>query len=115
MGLPRVTVVGGGLAGCECALALAARGIPVELHEMRPETMSPAHHTGHLAELVCSNSLKATRIDSAAGLLKVELERMGSALLSCAREAAVPRRRRARGRPGSGSRLPSRPASPRSP
>ena len=90
MGLPRVTVVGGGLAGCECALTLAARGIPVELHEMRPETMSPAHHTGHLAELVCSNSLKATRIDSAAGLLKAELERMGSALLSCAREAAVP-------------------------
>lgn len=90
MGLPRVTVVGGGLAGCECALALAARGIPVELYEMRPETMSPAHHTGHLAELVCSNSLKATRIDSAAGLLKAELERMGSTLLSCAREAAVP-------------------------
>ena len=90
MGLPRVTVVGGGLAGCECALALAARGIPVELHEMRPETMSPAHHTGHLAELVCSNSLKATRRDSAAGLLKEELRRMGCSLLACAEETAVP-------------------------
>lgn len=85
-----VTVVGGGLAGSECACQLADRGVRVRLIEMRPDTMSPAHHTGHLAELVCSNSFKATRTDSAAGLLKDELERMGSILLSCARQASVP-------------------------
>lgn len=66
----RVTVVGGGLAGCECACQLADRDIPVVLHEMRPCVSSPAHRTDGLAELVCSNSLKSTRIDSAAGLLK---------------------------------------------
>lgn len=86
----RVTVVGGGLAGCECACQLAGRGIPVTLHEMRPQTASPAHHTASLAELVCSNSFKSTRPDSAAGLLKEELSRMGSVLVSCARAAAVP-------------------------
>lgn len=85
-----VTVVGGGLAGCECACQLADRGIPVTLHEMRPQTASPAHHTASLAELVCSNSFKSTRPDSAAGLLKEELSRMGSVLVSCARAAAVP-------------------------
>lgn len=90
MGFDSVTVVGGGLAGSECALQLARRGVPVKLYEMRPATPSPAHRTDWLAELVCSNSLKATRIDSAAGLLKEELTRMGSVLLSCAREAAVP-------------------------
>lgn len=86
----RVTVVGGGLAGCECACQLADRGIPVTLHEMRPQTASPAHHTASLAELVCSNSFKSTRPDSAAGLLKEELSRMGSVLVSCARAAAIP-------------------------
>lgn len=90
MTLPTVTVVGGGLAGSECALDLARRGVPVRLIEMRPETPSAAHHTGHLAELVCSNSLKATRRDSAAGLLKEELRRMGCSLLACAEETAVP-------------------------
>lgn len=85
-----VTVVGGGLAGSECALQLARRGVPVTLYEMRPKVSSPAHRTDGFAELVCSNSLKATRIDSAAGLLKEELTRMGSVVLSCAREAAVP-------------------------
>ena len=90
MSFERVTVVGGGLAGCECACQLADRGIPVTLQEMRPEVSGPAHQTGFLAELVCSNSLKSTRIDSAAGLLKEELRRMGSVLLSCAERAAVP-------------------------
>ena len=87
----RVTVVGGGLAGCECACQLADRDIPVVLHEMRPCVSSPAHRTDGLAELVCSNSLKSTRIDSAAGLLKEELRRMGSVLLSCAERAPFPR------------------------
>lgn len=90
MAFDMVTVIGGGLAGCECACQLADRGVPVRLCEMRPEAASPAHHTAGLAELVCSNSLKSTRRDSAAGLLKEELERMGSVLLGCARRAAVP-------------------------
>ena len=85
-----VSVVGGGLAGCECTCQLADRGIPVRLYEMRPAASSPAHRTDKLAELVCSNSLKSTRPDSAAGLLKEELRRMGSVLLSCAERAAVP-------------------------
>ena len=85
-----IDVIGGGLAGCECACQLADRGIAVRLHEMRPLTPSSAHQTEHLAELVCSNSLKSTRPDSAAGLLKEELTRMGSVLLRCAHEAAVP-------------------------
>ena len=86
----QVTVVGGGLAGSECALSLAARGVPVKLIEMRPVRTSPAHKTGDLAELVCSNSLKSTRVDSAAGLLKAELDLMGSKLLPLAKASAVP-------------------------
>lgn len=85
-----VTVVGAGLAGSECALQLARRGVRVRLVEQRPVHMTGAHHTDGLAELVCSNSLKATRTDSAAGLLKAELELMGSRLLDIARECAVP-------------------------
>ncbi len=74
----------------ECAIQLADRGFAVKLCEMRPQVSSPAHHTDYLAELVCSNSFKSTRPDSAAGLLKAELERMGSVLLDCAHRAAVP-------------------------
>lgn len=85
-----VTIVGAGLAGSECALQLARRGVRVRLCEQRPLATTEAHHTDGLAELVCSNSLKATRRDSAAGLLKAELELMGSELLACAREASVP-------------------------
>lgn len=85
-----VSVVGGGLAGCECALSLADRGIAVVLYEQRPGGAAPAHHTDGLAELVCSNSLKSTRPDSAAGLLKEELRRMGSRLLPMAMRCAVP-------------------------
>lgn len=88
--IEKVTVVGAGLAGCECALQLARRGVRVRLVEQRPKKSSPAHHTAGMAELVCSNSLKSLRRDSAAGLLKAELELMGSELLSCARQAAVP-------------------------
>ncbi|QWT17039.1 methylenetetrahydrofolate--tRNA-(uracil(54)-C(5))-methyltransferase (FADH(2)-oxidizing) TrmFO [Collinsella sp. zg1085] len=84
-----VHIIGGGLAGCECALQLAARGCSVQLYEMRPALSSPAHHTDSLAELVCSNSLKSTRYDSAAGTLKRELKVLGSKLLAYAEQARV--------------------------
>lgn len=84
-----VTIVGGGLAGSEAALDLANRGIAVRLMEMRPHRQTPVHHGDGLAELVCSNSLKSTKPDSAAGLLKEELSRLGSPLLRAARECAV--------------------------
>ena len=86
---PTVTVIGGGLAGCEAAWALAERGVPVRLIEMKPHRRSPAHRTDELAELVCSNSLKAARIDSAAGLLKEEMRRLGSVCLQAADESRV--------------------------
>lgn len=85
-----VVVVGGGLAGSECALSLAARGIPVRLYEQRPQGNAPAHATDKLAELVCSNSLKSTKPDSAAGLLKTELKMLGSRLMRIALDCAVP-------------------------
>ena len=65
-----VTVLGAGLAGCEAAWQLSRRGFPVTLYEMTPQKFSPAHHSQGFAELICSNSFKASRIDSAAGLLK---------------------------------------------
>lgn len=89
MDSPAVSVIGAGLAGCECALTLADKGIAVELYEMRPYRMTPAHTGESLAELVCSNSLKSMRSDSAAGLLKSELDALGSHLLCYARESAV--------------------------
>ena len=85
-----VTVLGAGLAGCEAAWQLARRGIPVVLYEMKPQKFSPAHKSQGLAELICSNSLKASRIDSAAGLLKEEMRRLGSLLVPCAEQCAVP-------------------------
>ena len=85
-----VTVIGGGLAGSECALQLAKRGIRTRLFEQRPGGSAPAHHTDRLAELVCSNSLKSLREESAAGLLKYELTEMGSRLMEFARASAVP-------------------------
>ena len=84
-----VTVVGAGMAGCEAAWAVASAGIPVTLYEMKPVKFSPAHHSPDFAELVCSNSLKASRIDSAAGLLKEEMRRLGSLLVPCAEKCAV--------------------------
>jgi methylenetetrahydrofolate--tRNA-(uracil-5-)-methyltransferase len=87
---PTVTVVGAGLAGSECALQLASRGVKVKLCEQRPEKTTDAHHTALPAELVCSNSLKQTRMDSAAGLLKHELSEMGSFVLKAAYDNAVP-------------------------
>ncbi len=85
-----VTVIGGGLAGCEAAFQLAVRGVPVTLHEMRPAVSSPAHHTDRLAELVCSNSFKSQDPATASGMLKTELIAMGSLIMRCARHAAVP-------------------------
>lgn len=86
----RVLVVGGGLAGVEAAWALANRGVPVTIAEMKPKKHSPAHKTDMLAELVCSNSLKAQRVGSAAGLLKAEMEILGSICVECAKKCSVP-------------------------
>lgn len=85
-----VTVVGGGLAGCEAAWQLASAGVTVRLVEMRPRTSTPAHRTGDLAELVCSNSLRSDNPENAVGLLKREMEAMGSLVLAAARAAALP-------------------------
>lgn len=84
-----VNVIGAGLAGCEAAWQLAQTGINVRLYEMKPEKYSPAHKYGGFAELVCSNSLKAARIESAAGLLKYEMEMLGSLTVPCAKENSV--------------------------
>lgn len=85
-----VHIVGGGLAGSECAWQLARRGVPVVLHEMRPVQPTPAHKTGDLAELVCSNSLRSDDPLHAAGLLKREMEAFDSLVIAAARTAAVP-------------------------
>jgi len=85
-----VTVVGAGLAGSEAAWQVAQRGVPVILCEMRPERMTPAHETDLFAELVCSNSLKSMLLTSAHGVLKHELRLLGSLILRCAGEHAVP-------------------------
>ncbi len=87
--MKNVTVIGAGLAGSEAAWQLAERGIAVTLIEMKPLKRSPAHKSDNFAELVCSNSLKAARIDSAAGLLKEEMRRLGSLLLSVTDKCSV--------------------------
>ncbi len=85
-----VNVFGAGLAGCEAAYQLAKRGIKVKLYDMKPHKKTPAHSNDKLAELVCSNSLKARRVESAAGLLKEEMRRLDSLLVRCADQCAVP-------------------------
>ena len=85
----KVTVLGAGLAGCEAALWLAGKGVQVDLYEQKPMHFSPAHKSEGFAELICSNSLKAERLDSASGLLKEEMRRMGSQLLQAAEVARV--------------------------
>ncbi|HEV3087975.1 MAG TPA: methylenetetrahydrofolate--tRNA-(uracil(54)-C(5))-methyltransferase (FADH(2)-oxidizing) TrmFO [Candidatus Elarobacter sp.] len=85
-----VTIIGGGLAGSEAAWQAARRGASVVLYEMRPHKHGPAHHTGTLAELVCSNSLRGAALENAVGLLKEELARLDSLIVTSAREAAVP-------------------------
>ncbi|MBP3684202.1 MAG: methylenetetrahydrofolate--tRNA-(uracil(54)-C(5))-methyltransferase (FADH(2)-oxidizing) TrmFO [Oscillospiraceae bacterium] len=84
-----VKVIGAGLAGSEAAWQLANRGIDVELYEMKPKKMSPAHHSEDFAELVCSNSLRGDRLENAVGLLKEELRRVGSLILECAEATRV--------------------------
>ena len=85
-----ITVIGGGLAGCEAAWQAAERGISVRLYEMRPEVSTGAHTGGNLGELVCSNSLGSNLKDRASGVLKEELRLAGSLLVDCAETAAVP-------------------------
>ena len=86
----RLTVIGAGLAGCEAAYAAAQRGVPVTLKEMKPQKFTAAHRSPLFAELVCSNSLKASRIESAAGLLKAEMKALGSLCVPIAEKCAVP-------------------------
>ena len=85
-----ITVVGGGLAGCEAAWQIARHGLPVRLYEMRPVRQTPAHRSEQLAEIVCSNSLKSDQPYNASWLLKEELRRQGSILMQIADSVRVP-------------------------
>ena len=85
-----INVIGAGLSGCEAAMQIAKRGVKVRLYEMKPLKKTPAHHTDLFGELVCSNSLKAMRVESAAGLLKEEMRRLDSFLMKCADKCKVP-------------------------
>lgn len=86
----QVTVIGGGLAGCEAAFQLAERGVAVRLVEMKPHKRTPAQTSDHLAELVCSNSMRGASLGNAVGLLKEELRRAGSLVLRAADATSVP-------------------------
>ena len=86
----KAAVIGAGLAGCEAAKQLSRAGIPTYLYEMKPKEFSPAHKSENFAELVCSNSLKAERLNSAAGLLKAEMERLSSVCVAAAKKTRVP-------------------------
>ena len=88
--MSKVAVIGGGFAGVECASQIAKRGIDVDLFEMKPTKYSPAHKSADLCELVCSNSFKAIRVESASGLLKAEMKILGSVCVECAEKSAVP-------------------------
>lgn len=85
-----INVIGAGLAGCEAAMQIASQNIKVHLYEMKPNKKSPAHHSDLFGELVCSNSLKAMRVESSAGLLKEEMRRLNSFLMKCADQCRVP-------------------------
>ena len=88
--MEKVVVIGAGLAGSEAAWQLANQGVQVTLYEMRPKQKSPAHHTDHFAELVCSNSLRGAGLENAVGLLKEEMRRLGSLIMEAADACAVP-------------------------
>ncbi|GKU78615.1 methylenetetrahydrofolate--tRNA-(uracil-5-)-methyltransferase TrmFO [Paenibacillus sp. L3-i20] len=90
MSQQKVTVIGAGLAGSEAAWQIASQGVPVVLYEMRPVRQTPAHHTNNFAELVCSNSLRANGLANAVGVLKEEMRRLDSIILSSADQHAVP-------------------------
>ena len=85
-----ITIIGGGLAGCEAAWQAASQGVPVTLHEMRPVRPTAVHKTDRLAELVCSNSLRGDKLDNAVGLLKEEMRRLGSLIMRAAEASRVP-------------------------
>ncbi len=85
-----LTIIGGGLAGCEAAWQAANLGVKATLYEMRPKVMTPVHKTGKLSELVCSNSLRSDLIDKPAGLLKEEMRRLDSIIIRCADQSALP-------------------------
>lgn len=87
---PHVTIIGGGLAGCDAAWQVARLGVPVRLYEMRPRRPTPVHRTDRLAELVCTNSLRGDDLEHAPGLLKAEMELLGSLIIRSARAHAVP-------------------------
>ena len=87
--MEKITVIGAGLAGCEAAMQIANMGVKVDLIEMKPIKKTPAHKSDDFAELVCSNSLKAARVDSAAGLLKEEMRRFGSVCMKAAEKCSV--------------------------
>src|SRR4030042_3544563 len=87
-----ITIIGGGLAGCEAAWQVLRRGQRVRLYEMKPERLSPAHKSPLLAELVCSNSLRSNALDNAVGLLKEELRRMDSLIMAAGDATAGPPR-----------------------
>ena len=89
MSVATVKVIGAGLAGSEAAWQLAQRGVQVQLYEMKPHKKTPAHHSDTFAELVCSNSLRGDKLENAVGLLKEELRRMGSLIISCADQTRV--------------------------
>ena len=88
--MEKVSVIGAGLAGCECAWQLAERGICVDLFEMKPEKMSPAHRSPNYSELVCSNSLRSDELTNAVGLLKAEMRMCSSLIMESADENRVP-------------------------
>ena len=88
--MSKITIIGGGLAGCEAAWQIAKRGHDVRIYEMRPVTMTPAHKTEYLAELVCSNSFRAANIENAVGLLKEEMRRLDSLIMKAADTTKVP-------------------------
>lgn len=88
--MAKVTIIGAGLAGSEAAWQVAQRGIQVDLYEMRPKVMTPAHHTENFAELVCSNSLRAAAVENAVGLLKEEMRQLNSLVMQAADATRVP-------------------------
>lgn len=86
----KVTVIGGGLAGSEATWQLAKRGVAVDLYEMRPRKLTPAHHTGDFAELVCTNSMRSNQLSNAVGLLKEEMRQLDSLIMTAANRTRVP-------------------------